>query len=545
MASPSEQNRQAPYINNFDRVKREVKSRIRKVFTRTMAISHLFKTDNGEPFLFEGREYLTEIYNGKDRHLVLVASRQAEKSSFLAKLMLLHAILGIQDSLLYVTARISQVNEFVNRKINKQFALSKLLRNYSFGPGNRNNSMEKSLRNGSTMSFRSVGANADSARGIPARAIFIDELQSIDPDSIPVVMECAHSFPESSAYYFSGTPLSSRNVLSRKFNETCQNEWIIPCEECGRKNPPLGIQHIDITKPFLFCCYCGEKIDAKNGAWIAQRPESDLTGFRICRLMTPNATWRTPAHDGILDKFESYPEAQFYNEVLGLPFDRGTMPITQEEIMANCGDQDFIDIKSPIESIKQHPLFAAIDWAWSNRDGGQSYTILAIGRLNGNKIEILYAKRFFGPEYHNPENVLQEIARVSSQWNVDGIATDFGVGHKENIRLASMVPAVIFEMQYVSSDKEWTYDKDAKCYRIGRTVTLDLVFNRLKKQLYKLPQERTIKPFAEDIMNVYTEYDPNYKRVRYVHADTGPDDFLHLLNYLSIALEIYYKQKIR
>ena len=537
--------RQTPFLNLYQKVKKKVKPKILKTITPTEAISQLFKTDSGMPFLFIGREYLKAIYNGEFRYLVIVASRQAEKSSLLAKLMLLNATLGFQDSLLYVTAKMSQVAEFVNRKINKQFALSLQLRKFSFGSDSRNNSSEKILKNGSSMSFRAVGSNADSARGIPAREIYMDEVQSIDPDSIPVVMECAHTFPTTSKYYFAGTPLSKRNILSRKYAETCQNEWIITCQNCQEKNPPLGIKHIDLSKPYLFCCHCGERMEAMYGEWVAQNPEATKVGFRICRLMTPNATWRTEAYDGILDKYESYPEAQFFNEVLGLPYDQGTVPITEEEILANCGDHEFIDVDSPPKTVLQRPSFGAVDWAWSNQDGGQSYTIFAIASLNIDKIEILYVKRFFGPKYHDPENVLREIAAVSNRWNVDAIATDFGVGHKENLRLTGQVNAKVFEMQYVSSDKEWVWDKPTQCFRVGRTVTLDIVFNRLKKQLYKFPKAEFIQPFAEDILNVYIEYDPNFKRVRYLHSGSGPDDFLHLLNYLSIVIEQYFKRKIR
>ena len=526
------------------RRKRLVKSKVKHVLP-TDVVSELFKTDNGKRFLFEGREYLREIYNVPHRYIVIQASRQAEKSSYLAKDMLLSAIVSEHDSLLYVTALRKQRDEFVNRKINKQFNMSETLRRFFLGRESRDNNQEKILSNGTSMSFRAVGTDPDSARGLPVRKIYIDELQSINPESLAVVMECAQSYPNNSAYLISGTPLSSRNILSKKYTETCQNEWLITCSHCNKENPPLGIEHVDLEKPYLFCKYCGKDMQAMNGRWVAQRPASKKIGYRICRLMTPTCTWRTEAHDGILDKFEIYSEPQFYNEVLGLPFDQGVMPISEAEIYANCSEEDFVDANNVPDHIKQNLTFGAIDWAWSNREGGQAYTIYAIGRLNVNRIEVLYVKRFFGPQYHNPETVLKEIAHVSNAFGVDGIATDYGVGHKENLRLIGLVSARVFEMQYVSSDKECIWDKPSQSYRIGRTVTLDNVFNRLKKQLYKFPKISLMKTYADDIMNVFTEYDPNYKKIRYVHSETGPDDFLHLLNYLAIVIEIKYSKRIR
>ena len=71
------------------------------------------------------------------------------------------------------------------------------------------------------------------------------------------------------------------------------------------------------------------------------------------------------------------------------------------------------------------------------------------------------------------------------------------------------------------------------------------VFSRLAKKKYKFPRKEIIKTFAEDILNVYIEYDPNYKKVKYEHAGTGPDDFLHLLNYSAILVEMFHKERFR
>ncbi len=518
------------------------KSKVNKVYSRSEAVSKLFKTDDGKEFLFKGREYLLDIYDKCPRYLVLVASRQAEKTSFLSKDQLLEAVLGDQDSLLYVTSSQKQVDEYVNRKIDKQFHLNEYLKKLCFGKNSKNNKQEKIFTNGTILTFRAVGENPDSARGIVARKICFDEFQSIDANSFAIVSECAQSYPDTSAYLITGTPFSSRNILSVKYAETNQKEWIIYCKSCKKNNPPLGREHIDPDKPYLFCCHCGEKMFVADGSWIPQRPDSKKVGYRICRLMTPTCTWRTDAHDGVLDKYEAYPEAQFVQEVLGIPFDQGLMPITEEEVYANCGDGDFIDVHNPPEHIKHWNTFGAIDWAYLNGEAGLSYTIFAIGHYYQEKIEILYVKRFFGPKYHDPEVVLIEMAEIINKMNLNGVATDFGGGHKENLRLRPKVnPQIpVFEMVYCNSDKEVVIERGAQRYLIGKTVTLNLVFHRLKKQLFRFPKLSVIQTFAEDIMNVRTVEDAEFRKIKYERTGAGPDDFLHLLNYLSICLEITY-----
>ncbi|NQV14251.1 hypothetical protein HQ531_02250 [bacterium] len=286
-------------------------------------------------------------------------------------------------------------------------------------------------------------------------------------------------------------------------------------------------------------------MEARHGKWVPMNPDSKLAGYRICRLMTPTCTWRTPANDGVLDKLDTYPEAAFYQEVLGLPYDSGVLPITEEEVYACCDDRDFIDPMNPRSGLTAHPLFAAIDWAWNSSDGGQAFTILTIGMFNNNRIEILFVKRFTGMAYHDPDNVLNEIASICNKNNVIVVATDFGIGHKENLRLVGLVKAKVFEMMYTSSPKIVEWDTIAKCYKIGRTTSLDLVFNRLKKKLYSFPKQKQISTYVADILNVYIEIDPNWKRKKYEHAGTGPDDFLHLLNYLGIVMEKFYGGVIR
>ena len=536
---------------NYPKKRNQKKSKQNKTLSRTEAVTELLKTDDGRDFLFEGREYLEAIYNGSYRYMVLVASRQAEKSSFLAKDMLLDLLFGNNKRLLFVTSTLNQVTEFVNLKINSQFKFNQVLKEMSFGKESRDNAQEKWLLNGCRIMFRSIGHNIDAARGISVHKIFFDEVQDMSAKAVAVTQECASHYTKTSAYYFAGTPYSSRNILSKLYAETCQFEWIIPCQNCSKDNPPLGINHIDENKPYLFCCYCGERINSSKGDWVAQNPKATKIGFRICRLMTPNCVWRSPAHDGVLDKYETYPEAQFYQEVLGLPFDIGTLPITEEEIYANCGEHSFL---TPDMLPKGHlggEIYGSMDWAWSDTDGSKAYTIFATARYMANKIEILSVKRFVGPEYHNPDSVLDEIIDTSVRLNLSGIATDHGVGHKENIRLRDKLAIQgrsdikVFEMFYVASQRECEWNKVTNLYNIGKTVTLDLVFHRLKKGLFRFPRREEMETFAEDIMNVKTEYDPDFKHIKYVPSGTGPDDFLHLLNYLSIVLEIVNFKKIR
>jgi len=522
----------------FDKKRAKRKTRTIK---RSRFVELMFTPDGRQPFSFVGRKYLKPLYNWCCRQLVLMCSRQSEKTTFEGLDMQMDAILNPSDRLLFVTGFKDQVVDIVRHKIDVQFSWNPRLFQSLLGPGSINSTHEKQFTNGSSLSFRYAGWGADSLRGRSVRKIYFDECQLIPSDHVQVIMESTQAFPDTSAHYFVGTPLDSRNPLCRRFAASKQFEWCISCDHCGHLHGPLGIENIDPKRPYLFCLSCGKKMDPTRGKWIAKNPSSVVAGFRICRLMTPACRWTTASGGGILDKLKTYSEARFYNEVLGLPFDIGVLPISEPELRACCQDEPMLTPDNVPEWVFGKELFMAVDWAYSSTSGAQSSTIMAIGFRDTDKICLLYAKRFVGSPYQNPDTVLEEILRTAAQFKVLIIGTDFGIGHKENIRLrARGVQQKVVEMLYTNQHTMSTYDPAAQCYKLGRTLNLDLVFSDLKQQKIHFPRWEQFKYFLGDALNVFTEHDADTRLHHYHHAGTGPDDFLHLLVYLKVLIRHYY-----
>lgn len=493
--------------------------------------------DTGQPFrLGQERQYWYAIYDVYNPFLVLVASRQAEKSTFIRNSILATLLTNRNDIALYCTALFSHLKEFSVRKIDRVIRANPALQKLAFGKNVTYNLTDKYFTNGSALHLRAIGTRPESARGNPARSIFFDEVQLIESDSIAVAMEQTQSYAERSNYKFTGTPLTRNNYLSRLFKKSLQYEWIITCSHCRKENPPLGMQHIDSTKPFLFCVFCGKEMSPQNGRWVAQNPAGTYTGFRICRLMTHTCRWRTEAQDGVLDKYDgpnAYPEYRFLNEVLGLPAETGSAPISAADLYSIAGDLDMIDPNKPPEWLIKTLSIGTMDWAWNSKTRGQSFTIFAIWVILNSKYTCIYAKRFIGPQYHDPQVVLDEIARHIRKTACAFIGTDFGIGHKENIRLRPMVqPTKVFEIMYAGHSSHLEYNQAENRYHVGRTESLDLVFAGLQQGRFAVPKLEQSKPFLDDILNVFTETDPTNRRVKYDHD--GPDDFLHLMNYAKL-----------
>lgn len=512
----------------------------KKVLSIPKYVERFFLTDEGKPFSFSGRNYLLPIYESDARWLVLMSSRQAEKSTFLSKMMLIYAIENENSTQLFVTSSHAQKRDFIRQKIFPQLHLRPNLWK-SLQTGNSTKSLtEITFSNGARILFRAIGNSPDSVRGISASKIYFDEVQSIPYENILIALECAQAYPETSAFIFAGTPLTLGNTMNRLYADTNQTEWCITCTHCGTINPPLGMSHVDLKKEYLPCTECGESIDRRNGKWIPQSPSAFKTGFRINRIMTPSMVWRNN-RNGILDNFKSYSPEKFVNETMGLPYDVGKVPISEEEILKYCSKNDFIDLESPPKYLEGTQQLMGIDWAYNTTGGGKSYIILAVATMQMDSLNIIYAKRFIGIKYDDPDTVLAEISKIIRTLHVKYVVCDHGGGgHFENIRLKKMFSntSAITEIQYVSALNQTVVYKGSGLYSVPRTPSVSQTIVRILGGYFKFPRKEIIQEYISDLQNVRIEYNEDTRMKHFTKSDAGPDDFLHVLNYLSVLSDL-------
>ncbi len=522
---------------SIKKTKHQDKNRKPKVLlSKSQAIQKYLLTDKGTPFDFVDRPYWHEIYNSKSRYKAIQTSRQVGKSLSNAADVLIHALGERNKSILYCTATEKQLSDFRTKKILKQFAVNKSLKVRSINSSCINNADLITFINNSSINFRAIGQNVDSARGLVAERIYLDEAQDIPEEHQHVVMESATTYKDTSAYIISGTPKGDRNIMNQLYLESSQNEWIIYCPSCGEDNPPLGMDHIDIEKPYLFCSLCKQSISMNDGRWVAQNPESTRLGYRMCELMKPECTWSNEAHNGILDRYDKYSQETFLNEVMGLPYFPGEQLINLHELEACCSSDEMLSTDTVPDRFKREHMLGAIDWSLKSDGVQHSYTIFSIAYFNIDlKIEVVFVKRFYGPEWENPDTVLDEIARLAHKYHVKIIATDWGVGHKENLRLRPKLSGIqVFEIMYNDSPKVVQWDFETKILKVGKTSSLDLVFHHLRKGLFRFPQAKTMQPYFDDILNVYEAFDIDHRKKTYKRGSKGSDDFLQLLNYFLL-----------
>lgn len=396
----------------------------------------------------------------------------------------------------------------------------------------------KQFLNRSKITLRYAFHNADRTRGIPADMILLDEIQDIYVEHIPVILECASHSPYK-IYRFSGTPKSLDNTLEYYWaNYSTQNEWVVPCEH----HVPWHWNVLDernIGKKGLICDKCGNLLNPAHpkAQWASMnrnpRTQEPYEGFRIPQLMVPWIAWTD-----ILDKYESYSRAKFNNEVLGLSFDSGSRPLTQQDVMDNCNPVISLHDKEQreefLKGLAGTPIYAGVDWG---SDGESSHTVLSLGAYIDGKFTIFFVHRFTGPEA-DPEIQLGAIKKIINAWKVRRVGVDYGGGFWPNDELIrSFGTPRIQKFQYLAPRAKVEWDEKLRRWKINRSEVMSDIFNAIKRRdVFQFPcWEDFAEPYARDMLNIFSEYNEQRRMNQYKHSPGTSDDTFHSITYCFLA----------
>lgn len=282
-----------------------------------------------KPISFAGRPYLPAVYASNARNLVVRASRQVEKSTFLVNTIVYEACVRPGISMLFVTPRMEQVRTFSHARLLPTIEQSPLIRRQLLGRGKPKTAVSHlQFANGSQLFARAAYHSADSSRGLSCQLLLIDEFQDIAAGDLPVLQEVM-SHANGGRTIMTGTPKSVDNHLETVFRLSTANEWTVDCPGCRKAvimdEPALGPRG-------LACPDCHAVLDVRQGRWVARHSRATWgEGFWINHLMVP---WLNS--DEALERQQTYDPVRFKNEVLGLPTALGEHVVTRAELEACC-----------------------------------------------------------------------------------------------------------------------------------------------------------------------------------------------------------------
>lgn len=491
-------------------------------------------------FSFEGMPYWPAIYDLDAAAILLLAGRQVAKSTMVGNRQLTSAVTFDHHQSLYVAPTEVQRSEYGKTRLDEPIHYSDYLsahynKNASAATYKTFHGTESVIR------LRNAFHNADRCRGLTADELFVDEIQDIIYNNIPVIEQVLFTSRRARRIY-AGTPKGDENTLSYYwYNRSNQCEWMVPCtrhrfvvwnistEENLPSDPADG----------LVCRTCKKPINYQHemAHWAAMEPNPNVQipfwGFRIPQLISPFARWAT-----ILDQYQNDPRRKFFNEVLGLPYGGGDKPITRDQIKAACDPEtSMLDISLPknrtwFVSRRHMRTFAGVDWG----SGEQTFSYITVGGYyGGDDLRTVYAHRLVGEELE-PANQVAVVSRVADLYGCEKVVADYGGGVDKNDQLLRKLgPQRFFRLQYVNQRSALVWDSKLGRFLGKRTELMAMVFEALKRRDILLPRwEEVVDDMAKEIGSVNIEYNKRGETI-YNRNPNVPDDGCHSLVYMVIA----------
>jgi len=490
---------------------------------------------------FAEREYLRRIYDTPSQNILLMCSRQSEKSTTIANKQLAASCMNTMYTSLFITPSAMQTTVYSRTRIDDIVEISPLLASMTHSSLTMN-ILEKEFATRSKVYLRYAFLNADRVRGLSVNAVYADEIQDLLVDVMPIIEETASHFQRPIKVY-SGTPKTYDNNIEHYWSKaSSMNEWVIPCEHHGAKDPAtwhwnvLGLKNIGKHGPV--CDKCGNPIDPEHpkAQWVQMRKGMEFEGFRICRLMVPWFRKNQQKWDEILQAQQRYPTAQFMNEVLAISHDSGAKPITRDEVIRACDSTYRIDEEQVAELGRSIQLYAGIDHGASTEN---SQTVVSVGGYvrPDEKFQFVWHKRLDGP-LSEPSAQMEEFHRIIQKFNIKYVGADYGMGFYPNKLLTERYgPARVHQFQYAFTiTQKVIYKSKLFRYLVYRTPVMSDIFNAIKSRKILLPAWEDFQyPFAEDILNIVSDYSEARRMTRYDKPRGTTDDTFHSMVFCFLA----------
>lgn len=478
-------------------------------------------------------------------------------STFLGNRALSMCALMPGYKVLYVSPSGAQTQTFSNDRLRNPIETSPFL--VDAVNKRQQNVLLKVFQNQSQIVLRSAYLTADRARGQAAYMLLLDEFQDLLARHIPVIEPAtSHSPPELRRHCYSGTPKSLDNSIEHYWSgrtatrpRSTMGEWMVPCDHCGSKastGPGRYWQCLgeaNIAQKGLVCDKCHRRIDPQHpdAVWYHQHADGEYESYRIPQLMVG---WMQHPDKWakIWDAYNSYPLAQFYNEILGLSKDNADRPLVTDDLVACCmpdlsmkaapyADAPGIHLDDFVAGKWTNPVYMGIDWGF----GTSSFTVICLGTYIGNKLVSFYFHRCTGLEL-DLEVQIELIVNLIETFRVTVIGCDWGFGVANNDRLIRIYgPERVAQFIYLNKAKRKVQrELNLNRYKVFRTMVMADLMNAIKRRVVGFPQWRDFAhPFGSDFTNITMEYSETQRMPIYNHKPSTTDDSFHSWAFMMLA----------
>lgn len=314
------------------------------------------------PLSMERMPYQREIYmeTGHLPNLVIDKGTQVGMST-----MFVRWVLWVGEELearaIYVMPKQYIADDFSDDRVKRLMEQDALAARIPAG-GTQNKRLKRIGRSG-MIYFR--GSESETALdNIPARALVLDEYDTLAQDNIPVV-ERRVGAQDDPLIRRLGVPTLQAYGIDKLYHGTDMRRWLVRCEACGewQRVTWANVRSEEVApgvyKAERVCVACERRIDVAKGEWVAEYPDRERRGYHIPRLIVPGADVGSMVAARNSDDEEA--RKAHYNRDLAEPYETPEQRLSASAI-ESCRRPGLNYAESYVGF---NPVTMGIDQAWS------------------------------------------------------------------------------------------------------------------------------------------------------------------------------------
>lgn len=463
----------------------------------------------GQPFTFEGREHLLEIYRNPNRRIMIVKPRQTEITEFAINWLLFHLSKNPGTIGIYLSDRQKHVSVFSKTRLRMMaIGASPILQKITHPKGNVS---LLQFKNGSQLYMFSAIPDFEAARSIPVDFAVVDEIQSTNVEAIPVLEEALAKSRFGRCLYI-GTGSVTGDKWWEKWHSGDQREW-----------------------------------NAAEKKWIPKNPNSKMSSYHITQEMI---TDRSPELE---ESRKSYSPRRIANEVRGEWYGGMGTPLLRGDMMKLFDPH--LDI-TPSEQVDHSlPIYMGVDWG----GGTQAFTVVWIWQLVNDDVPRFMLLNVIRIDDPSTERQADMVIELIEKYRVDKIVCDDGGGSRQVEKLSQKYLDRVYKCHYVPTAEKPVEIIPAKCkLNVDRTWVIECIIDLIKgpqiTEKYPNGIPRIHLPYRDPskvewiidhftCIKAETAETSGRSFVRYTHGEETNDDALHAACYAFLAY-VLEKRKV-
>lgn len=350
-----------------------------------------------------------------------------------------------------------------------------------------------------------------------------------------------------------GYPTVAGYGISSLYERSDRRRWLVTCPECDAEQALAWEFNVrwrseaggdvcrfgadeyenyrDVVEVWRCCKECEASLETEpgvagpihRGRWVASRPESDLIGFHVSRLIVP----RTDLVELVRNSRKLSPAAQeaFWNNDLGLPYSPAEAALTLQDVEAACvlGNAPDARLNPRLTRVAGLDVAGERDlsiWIDELTPDGQQRAVYV-----GEPIDF------------------KEAADLLVRYRVNLTVVDSMPERRSARALAATFPGRVILAQYDDKNNSdaFKYDPKKNMVTINRTEGMDAFMDGIRQQR-RVPPRVPPARFASQLCSPKRRtIEDAQGRPKRVYVSTGPDgdDWAHAGVYGLVAREMW------